>query len=133
MFCYSKQEICIKCGYETSSCFSISNGVRQGGILSPVVFSIYMDDLFVVLLQSGIGCHIDDQCINYVFYADDLCLMAPCAIALQELINLRYDYSIEIDMNFNALIKITLYCIRSKIVQINSTITAYQLFVYLIY
>ena len=36
-------------------------------------------------------------CINHVFYADDLCLMAPGAIALQELINLCYDYSIEID------------------------------------
>ena len=75
---------------------TISNGVRQGGILSPVLFSIYMDDLSVFLSQCGIGCHIDDlcTCINHVFYADDLCLMASCAIALQELINLCYDYSI---------------------------------------
>ena len=54
------------------------------------------------------NCHIDDLCINHVFYADDLRLIAPCAIALQELINLSYDYSIEIDMNFNALKS---YCI----------------------
>ena len=103
LFWYSKQEICIKWGNETSSCFTISNGVRQGGILSPVLFSIYMDDLFVLLSRSGIGCHIDDSCVNHVFYADDLCLMAPCAIALQELINLCYEYSIGIDMKFNAL------------------------------
>ena len=108
LFWYSKQEICIKWGNETSSCFTISNGVRQGGILSPVLFSIYMDDLFVLLSRSGIGCHIDDLCINHVFYADDLCLKAPCAIALQELINLCYEYSIGIDMNFNALKS---YCI----------------------
>ena len=58
----------------------------------------------------GIGCHIDDLCINHVFYADDLCLMAPCAIvqSVQELINLCYEYSIGIDINFNALIS---YCI----------------------
>ena len=67
-----------------------------------------MDDLSVLISQSGIGCHIDDLCINHVFYADDLFLMAPCAIALQELINLCYGYSIEIDMNFNALKS---YCI----------------------
>ena len=103
LFWYSKQKICIKWGNETSSCFKISNGVRQGGVLSPVLFSIYIHDLSVLLSQSGIRCHIDDLCINHVFYADDLCLMAPCAIALQELINLCYDYSIEIDMNFNAL------------------------------
>ena len=85
MFWYSKQEICIKWGNETSTCFTITNGVRQGGILSPTLFSIYMDDLSFILSESGIGCHIDDLCINHVFYADDLCLMAPCAIALQEL------------------------------------------------
>ena len=33
---------------------------------------------------SRMGCHISDVCINHVFYADDLCLMAPCAIALQD-------------------------------------------------
>ena len=76
LFWYSKQENCIKWGNETSSCFTISNGVRQGGILSPVLFSFYMDDLSVLLSRSGIGCHIDDLCINHVFYADDLCLMS---------------------------------------------------------
>ena len=108
LFWYSKQEICIKWGNETFSCFTIFNGVRQGSILSPVPFSIYMDDLSVLLSESGIGCHIDDLCTNQVFYADVLCLMAPCAIVLQELINLCYDYSIKIDMNFNALKS---YCI----------------------
>ena len=64
--------------------------------------------IFVVLSQSGIGCHIDDPCTNHAFYADNPCLMAPCPIVLHELINLRYDYSIVIDMNFNALKS---YCI----------------------
>ena len=45
---------------------------------------------------------ISDVCINHVFYADDLCLMTPCAIALHELINICCLYSIEIDLNFNA-------------------------------
>ena len=103
MFWYSNQNLCIKWGTQKSSFFTISNGVRQGGILSPVLFSIYMDDLSVLLSQSGIGCHIEGLCINHVFYADDLCLMAPCAIALQELINMCFKYSIEIDLNFNAL------------------------------
>ena len=62
-----------------------------------------MDDLSSLLNSRRIGCHIDDVCINLVFYADDLCLMAPCAIALQELINVCYQYtcSSEIDLNSN--------------------------------
>ena len=39
---------------------------------------------------------------DHGFYADDLCLMAACAIALQELIGLCYEYSVDIDLNFNA-------------------------------
>ena len=61
-----------------------------------------MDDLSSLLNTSRIGCHISDVCINHVFYADDLCLMAPCAIALQELINIWCRYSNGIDLNFNA-------------------------------
>ena len=37
------------------------------------------------------------------FYADDLCLMAPCAIALQELLHICHNYSPFVDVNFNAL------------------------------
>ena len=61
-----------------------------------------MDDLFSLLNAGRIGCHISDVCINRVFYADDLCLMAPCAIALQELLNNCYRYSVEVNLNFNA-------------------------------
>ena len=39
----------------------------------------------------------------YFMRADELCLMAPCAIALQELLNLCHSYSITVDVNFNAL------------------------------
>ena len=62
-----------------------------------------MDDLSKLLISSGIGCFIDNVCFNHVFYADDLCLMAPCAIALQELLHICHNYSISVDVNFNAL------------------------------
>ena len=61
-----------------------------------------MDDLSSLVNTSAIGCHISDACIHIVFYADDLCLMAPCAIAVQKLIIFFWLYSIEIELNFNA-------------------------------
>ena len=102
-FWYRSQELCILWGNTRSSFFTISNGVRQGGILSPKLFSVYMDDLSKLLINSGIGCFIDNVCFNHVFYADDLCLMAPCALALQELLNICHSYSISVDVNFNSL------------------------------
>ena len=77
---------------------TISNGVRQGGILSQKLFSFYIDNLSSLLISSGIGCFLDKVCFNHIFYADDLCLMAPCAIKLQELLNICHSYSITVDI-----------------------------------
>ncbi len=34
------------------------NGVRQGGVVSPVMYTVYIDELILELKMSGIGCHI---------------------------------------------------------------------------
>ena len=39
--------------------FKVSNGVRQGAISSPLLFSVYIDGLIVLLRRSGIGCRLD--------------------------------------------------------------------------
>ena len=57
--------------------------MRQGSIMSPKLFVIYVDDLTQSLIKSKIGCMVDEVCFNHILYADDLCLLAPCAIALQ--------------------------------------------------
>ena len=66
-FRYRSQELCILWGNTRSSFFTISNGVRQGGILSPKLFSVYMDDLSKLLINSGIGCFIDNVCLIMCF------------------------------------------------------------------
>ena len=47
-----------------SDYFYVSNGVRQGGILSPKLYSVYVDDLSDYLVKSQIGCQIDNGCVN---------------------------------------------------------------------
>ena len=77
-------------------------GVRQGGILSPKLFSVYFDDLSDKLIKSDIGCHIDNLCMNYVMYADDICLMAPSPTSLQGIIYVCYDFDVQNDLSFNS-------------------------------
>ena len=43
----------VRWGSSVSSKFTVSNGVRQGGILSPF---LYMDDLSVNLKECPTGC-----------------------------------------------------------------------------
>ena len=65
-----------------NSSLKICNSVRQGSILSPKLFFVYVDDLSANLIISKMGSHIDDNCINHVMYAGDICLMASSLVAL---------------------------------------------------
>ena len=82
LFWYEMQLVCVKWGKSVSQYFSIVNGVRQGGILSPKLFALYMNGLSRALSLCKAGCYIDDQCMNHLMYSDDICVMEPTAIAL---------------------------------------------------
>ena len=111
LFWYSKQTVCIKWGRCISAFFSIPNGVRQCGILSPKLFSVYIDDLSDKLVKCKVGCYINNLCKNHVMYADDICLMAPSPAALQELIDICYDSSVQ---NYISLNSSKSYCMVFK-------------------
>ena len=40
-----------------SHSFFVSNGVRQGSVLSPVLFAVYLDGLLQKLSKTGVGCY----------------------------------------------------------------------------
>ena len=64
IFWYSSQEMCIKWGHSTSCFFTVSNCVKQGDILSPRLFAVYVDDLSKQLRDARSGSFIGHQCIN---------------------------------------------------------------------
>ena len=66
--------------------FQVTNGVRQGGVLSPILFTIYFDSLFECLQASGRGCYWDNHFAGALSYADDLTILAPSPDALRKMI-----------------------------------------------
>ncbi len=50
---------------------SVSNGVKQGGVLSPILFTVYVDELLRILENARLGCHIGHIFGGAVGYADD--------------------------------------------------------------
>ena len=85
-----------------SQSFRVLSGVRQGGVLSPYIFSIYLDDLVKRLRNSGIGCHLINMFLAAILYADDLTLLAPCRSALQTLLDICANYGDEWCLSFNS-------------------------------
>ena len=55
----------------------MANGVKQGGIISPICFSLYIDPLLDRLRRSGYGCHIKGVYMGALSYADDITIMYP--------------------------------------------------------
>ena len=56
-------------------------------VLSALVFSFYVNDIIEEVSNSSIGCFIDFNCVNIVWYADDFILLCPSANGLQFLID----------------------------------------------
>ena len=66
-----------------SSPFLVENGVKQGGIVSPILFCVYLDGLLKMLKESKVGCFVGHLCVAAVAYADDIVLLAPTARAMR--------------------------------------------------
>ena len=84
---YIRQQICVSWNGVKSDTFLATNGVRQGGIISPMLFNIYLDVLLNILREKGTGCHIGSNFIGCLAYCDDVIIMAPTLHGLQDMLD----------------------------------------------
>ena len=75
IYWYKNQDMCIRLGDAYSAKFKLTNGFRQGGILSPYHFNIYVDELSEELKKCNVGCNLNGHLINHIMYAADLVLI----------------------------------------------------------
>jgi len=99
---YSRQRMCTSWQGVKSDYFSTENGVKQGGILSPILFCVYIDELLCRIINSGLGCHIGHMSFAGIGYADDVAILAPSVRSLQKLLHICEDFAVEYNVIFNA-------------------------------
>ena len=108
-YMYTNQECSVRWGSEHSDFFKLSNGVKQGGVISPILFSYYIDKLFTQLEHSGLGCHVGTSYAGAFGYADDIALVAPSLQSLRKMIPICEQYAKTHSITFNPS-KIKLLC-----------------------
>lgn len=99
---YGGAYACVRWGSSLSTCFSLSAGVQQGGVLSPVLFNVYVNSIIQNLQMSKYGCVIGSQFLGCIMYADDLVLLSPSVCELQKMINICADEAKCLNLKFNA-------------------------------
>ena len=101
IFIYEEQTCWVKLGGTRSTTFKVTNGTRQGSVLSPLLFSVYLDDLLLQLRKLGLGCHIGGMWYGACGYADDLILLAPNREVLQKMVQVCQSYAGEHNLIFS--------------------------------
>ena len=115
MFWYRNQKLCIKWDSVLSEKFSVTNGIKQGGILSPKLFNIYVNTLSVSLNEKYIGCCLNGKVVNHLYYADDLVLVSPTASGMNELLRVCEQFSEKFGLKFNEQKTVLLYLMPEKL------------------
>ena len=87
LFWYQQQSVQVRWQSTLSEPFGVSIGVRQGRILSPILFTVYIDDFLLDLHQLGVGCFWKQHFVGALCYADDVALLAPSPCALRLMLN----------------------------------------------
>ena len=99
---YSKQRIRTTWCSSASSYFSVSNGIRQGSIASPVLFCVYLNALVEKLKDTGVGCWMGKNYCGVMVYADDITLLCPSLSGLKSMLKQCEYFCQSSDVQFNA-------------------------------
>ena len=101
MFIYIHQYANVKWNGTHSSMFSLSNGVRQGGVISALLYCFYGNELFDILRKSGYGCWLNGNFHGLFGYSDDNLLLAPSVYALQKMLRICEKFANDHNLKFS--------------------------------
>ena len=98
---YSNVECSVRINGVCTEWFPVKIGLKQGCILSPVLFNLYINGLVERLKRSGLGVSVDGLKVALLIYADDLAILAESEEDLKAMLNELHKWSEEFAMDVN--------------------------------
>ena len=93
---YKIVKSCVWCPESLTDFFDCPRGVRQGGVLSPTLFSFFINELALDVAENGLyGVQLTPDVIQILImlFTDDVILTSYCVSGLQTQINLLKQYA----------------------------------------
>ena len=97
----SSRQVSVKWSSSLSAPLTVSNSIRQGGVLFPILFAIYIDVLICRLSTLGVGCHWRHLFVGCLCYADDVVLLVPSIDALRRMLRVCTSFADDYGLRFN--------------------------------
>lgn len=97
---YNDTKSAVWTGNDLSEYFETYTGVKQGCLLSPLLFTLYLNDLHEHL---GGGLVLNDINVRLLLYADDIVLLADDIVVMQNMVNNLESYCDQWNMEVNML------------------------------
>ena len=98
---YNKVESTVLLGDYRTDFFDIVLGLRQGCILSPLLFNLFVNDLKDILDKLNKGIKLGNMNVSMLSFADDIVVMAESKKDLELALQSIYQYSLKWRINFN--------------------------------
>ena len=90
---YNNDKACVKMHNKCTEPFNINQGVRQGCVLSPLLFNIFLSDLGKKLDSLDEKVQVHDRGINTLFWADDIIMFSQNEDKLREMLKILEEFS----------------------------------------
>jgi hypothetical protein len=89
---YSVVQSSVLVGVEKTDTFDLHTGVRQGCVMSPVLFSFFINGLAREINEKTQGVSVGDISLRLLLYADDVVLLAGMSRDLQDMLDVVTSY-----------------------------------------